>query len=120
MAEAFARHHGAGGVDAWSAGSRPSGVVNPKAIFAMRERGIDLSSHFSKGFSQLPDQKWDFVITMGCGDACPFIDALHREDWALPDPRDMSPPEFAKVRDQIERRVKALLNTLQKDSSLHE
>jgi arsenate reductase (thioredoxin) len=120
MAEAFARRHGGNQVDAWSAGSRPSGKVNPKAIAAMEERGIDLTSHRSKGLGELPDRKWDWVVTMGCGDECPMIKAAHRDDWALPDPRDLPPEEFARVRDEIERRVIALVSQTIEESPASE
>lgn len=112
MAEAFARLHGAGVVEAFSAGSRPSGRINPKAIAAMQEKGVDLSTHTSKGLDEVPSSGWEYVITMGCGDACPFVGAKHREDWALPDPRDMESDEFACVRDEIERRVLQLIGTV--------
>jgi len=106
MAEAFARMNGA---EAYSAGSRPSGVVNPKAIAAMRERGYDMSTHGSKSLQQIPEGEYDYVVTMGCGDECPFIPARNREDWELPDPKHLEPAEFNKVRDEIERRVKDLI-----------
>jgi len=109
MAEAFARLHGADVVDAFSAGSRPSGVVNPKAIEAMRERGYDLSRHKSKSLDDIPEGPYAAVVTMGCGDACPWIPADRREDWELPDPKAMSPEDFRVVRDEIERRVQLLL-----------
>jgi protein-tyrosine-phosphatase len=113
MAEAFARMHGGDAVEAWSAGSKPGGVVNPRAIAAMADRGYDLSAHRSKSLDEIPQGPYDAVITMGCGDACPFIPAALREDWALPDPRRMEPAEFAAVRDEIERRVMGLLRRLQ-------
>jgi protein-tyrosine-phosphatase len=109
MAEAFARMHGDGVLQPFSAGSRPSGVVNPKAIESMREIGYDLSTHDSKSLADVPKQEFDYVITMGCGDECPFIPAKHREDWDLPDPKNMPPEEFREVRDRIERRVKNLI-----------
>jgi len=109
MAEAFARMHGASLVDAFSAGSKPSGRINPRAIAAMKELGYDLTTHTSKSLQQVPDGPYDWVITMGCGDACPWIEAAHRDDWALPDPKELPPAEFAKVRDEIERRVVELL-----------
>lgn len=112
MAEAFARMHGTGLVEAFSAGSRPSGKVNPRAIAAMRERGYDLTTHTSTGLDDIPKGEYAAVVTMGCGDACPFVPAARREDWALPDPREMAPVEFNAVRDDIERRVKALLADL--------
>jgi protein-tyrosine-phosphatase len=109
MAQAFASHHGGNHVQAHSAGSRPSGVINPRAIAAMNQRGIDLSGQRSKGLADLPPLEWDWIITMGCGDACPMLPAHNRADWALPDPRNMWPAEFNKVRDEIERRVLDLL-----------
>jgi arsenate reductase len=111
MAEAFARMHGAADVEAVSAGSRPSGKVNPRAIAAMADRGYDLTAHRSKSLQEIPPGEYDYVITMGCGDACPWVPAKHRDDWDIPDPRDMSVSDFARVRDDIERRVVALLGT---------
>lgn len=113
IAEAFARMHGAGAVEAHSAGSQPSGKISPRAIDAMRERGYDLNTHQSKSLDQVPPGPYDAVVTMGCGDACPWIAAKYREDWALPDPRDLPPAEFNAARDEIERLVKALLRRLE-------
>lgn len=110
MAEAFARIHGGDDVEAYSAGSRPSGLVNPKAIESMREVDYDLSTHASKSLDDLPDVTWDFVATMGCGDECPFIRAERWEDWQIPDPKDMSPVEFRKVRDEIEEKVISIVS----------
>jgi arsenate reductase (thioredoxin) len=112
IAEAFARIHGGDNVDAYSAGSRPSGVVNPKAIAAMREIGYDLAQHGSKSLDQIPNEPYDFVATMGCGDACPFVRAKRREDWQIPDPKNLEPDEFRAVRDLIEQKVKAVLADL--------
>jgi protein-tyrosine-phosphatase len=109
IAEAFARIHGGENVEAFSAGSRPSGKVNPKAIAVMKEIGYDLSTHQSKSLDDIPQDAYDFVATMGCGDECPYIRAKIREDWQIPDPKDMPPDEFRNVRDEIERRVKAIL-----------
>jgi protein-tyrosine-phosphatase len=109
MAEAFARIHGGEGVEAFSAGSRPSGVVNPKAIASMAEIGYDLSRHRSKSLDEIPESEYDFVATMGCGDACPFVRAKQRADWQIPDPKNLEPDEFRKVRDLIESKVKGAL-----------
>ena len=109
MAEAFARMHAADLVEAASAGSRPSGVVNPRAVAAMRERGYDLSAHRSKSRAEAGEGPWDYVVTMGCGDACPWLLAAHREEWDLPDPHALGPREFDALRDEIERRVVDLL-----------
>jgi arsenate reductase (thioredoxin) len=105
MAEAFARLEG---IEAYSAGSRPSGKVNPKAIEAMKELGYDLTAHFSKSLDELPDETFDVAVTMGCGDACPMLKAKRRVDWQIPDPREMPPEQFREVRDLIRRRVKEL------------
>lgn len=109
MAEAFARIHGGENVEAYSAGSRPSGVVNPKATAAMRELGYDLSQHGSKSLDEIPNEQYDFVATMGCGDACPLVRARCREDWQIPDPKNLQPDEVRSVRDLIEKKVKAIL-----------
>jgi protein-tyrosine-phosphatase len=109
MAEAFARIHGKGRVQAASAGSRPSGRINPKAIAAMQELGYDLTTHGSKGLGDFNGTAVDVAVTMGCGDECPLVRAGRREDWQIPDPREMSPEEFRGVRDLIEKKVLALL-----------
>lgn len=112
MAEAFARMHGGAGVEAMSAGSRPSGVVNPRAIASMRELGYDLATHRSSSIDEAGLGPFDAVVTMGCGDACPNVAARVREDWSIPDPRAMQPDDFRDVRDRIEREVVALLARL--------
>lgn len=112
MAEAFARIHGAGRIDAASAGSKPSGRVNPKAVEAMRELGYDLTMHASKGLEAFNGRQVDVAVTMGCGDECPLVRAGRRVDWQIPDPRDMTPEEFRGVRDLIERKVVDLLASL--------
>lgn len=109
MAEAFTRLHGRDVLEAFSAGSSPSGVVNPMAVRAMAELSYDLTSHRSKGVDEVPEGPYDFVITMGCGDDCPFIAGGQKDDWALSDPKDMPPERFNEVRDEIERRVKHLI-----------
>jgi len=114
MAEAFARLHGGASVEAFSAGSRPSGRINPKAVAAMTERGYDLGRHQSKGLSDLPDIVFDVAVTMGCGDACPATRAKRHIDWQIPDPRDLPPEQFREVRDLIESKVKQLLVEMRK------
>lgn len=115
MAEAFGRIHGKGIIEVYSSGSRPSGIVNPKAIASMAEVGYDLSKHDSIGLDELPQINWDYAITMGCGDECPMLKANHREDWGLPDPKHMEPKEFAQVRDIIEREVIDLIWEIKKE-----
>jgi arsenate reductase (thioredoxin) len=114
MAEAFARLHGEHNeFEIYSAGSRPSGQVNPKAIASMREIGYDLAArHESKSLGDVPRDGYEAVVTMGCGDECPFIEAKRREDWNIPDPKEMSPDEFRCVRNLIEMKVKELLRDL--------
>jgi protein-tyrosine-phosphatase len=116
MAEAFARRLGAGRFEAYSAGSRPAGSVNPRAATFMTERGYDLGAHGSKPLSAFEGQTFDTVVTMGCGDACPWLPAARREDWALPDPKALSDGEFRAVRDEIEHRVQRLLLELEASS----
>jgi arsenate reductase len=112
MSQAFARILGGEAVEAYSAGSRPSGIVNPKAIAAMAELGYDLSKHDSKSLDDIPDIEYDAVVTMGCGDACPFVKAKHRIDWQIPDPKHMPPEEFRQVRDLIKSKIGELLRTV--------
>ena len=112
IAEAFARMHGAGAVEPYSAGSKPSGQVNPKAIASMRELGYDLSRQRSKALSEISTGEYDVAVTMGCGDACPNVRAKQREEWNTPDPKALPPEEFRKVRDQIEQKVRELLARL--------
>lgn len=112
MAEAFARILGGESIEAYSAGSKPSGKVNPKAVEAMRELEYDLSVHGSKSLDELPDIEFDFVATMGCGDACPMVRARQRADWSIPDPKDLPPDEFRVVRDLIRDKVQISLDEL--------
>ena len=108
MAEAFAHLYAQDSIQAYSAGSRPSGQINAKAISVMAQLGYDLDSHSSKSLSEIPQVKYDYVITMGCGDECPFIPAVVHEDWDLPDPKRLPLEEFRQVRDRFGERVKEL------------
>lgn len=113
MSQAFAKMLGQENVEAYSAGSRPSGIVNPKAIAAMKELGYDLSIHDSKSLDEVKAfAPFDAVVTMGCGDACPWMPAKQFIDWQIPDPKNMEPEEFNGVRDFIAGKVKELLGTL--------
>ena len=128
MAEAFANIHGQGTVSAYSAGSRPSGKVNTKAIEAMKLIGYDLSKHQSKSTDEMTDILWlesgknsaqkafDYVVTMGCGDECPLIPAKHREDWNIPDPKNLPMNEFIVIRNLIELKVKELLRKVKDEN----
>ena len=112
IAEAFAHILGRHAIKAYSAGSRPSGVIHPMAITIMTEVAYDLTRHSSKSLEAFADMSFDAVITMGCGDACPHIPAKLRENWEIPDPRDMARDDFRKVRETIRVRVAALLEQL--------
>jgi protein-tyrosine-phosphatase len=112
MAEGFARMHGGDRVDASSAGSKPSGQVNPRAVQFMQELGYDLTQHDSKSLEDFNGQEIDVAVTMGCGDYCPLVRAGWREEWQIPDPKHLSDDEFRGVRDLIEQKVKTLLASL--------
>jgi protein-tyrosine-phosphatase len=109
MAEAFARTHGAGRVEAFSAGVRPSGRIHPKVVACMHERGIDLGGQRSKGLAEVPDVEYDALVTMGCGGTLPAVRARRRQAWEFPAPKDLPPQQVREVRDQIEGKVKELL-----------
>ena len=114
MAEAFAKIHGADKVNAYSSGSNPSGIVNPKAIESMAELGYDLSKHESKSLQEIPQIEYDAVITMGCGDECPFVRGKIREDWKIPDPTNLTVDALREVRNNIENKLKGLLTRMGK------
>lgn len=113
MSQAFAKMQGGNNVEAYSAGSKPSGKINPKAIAAMKELGYDLSTQHSKSLDEVKQfAPFDAVVTMGCGDACPWMPAKKFIDWDIPDPKDMNKEDFNKVRALIETKVKSLLASL--------
>ncbi len=112
MAEAFARMHAPADVEGHSAGSRPSGKVNPRAVEYMAERGYDLTTHKSKSTSEFDGQQVEVAVTMGCGDECPLVNAKRREEWQIPDPKDLPADEYRRIRDLIEQKVKELLATV--------
>jgi arsenate reductase len=113
MAQAFANIYGRGEVAGYSAGSRPSGKVNPKAIAAMKELNYDLSTHTSKSLDEVKEEApFDAVVTMGCGDACPWMPAKKHIDWQIPDPREMNEDDFRVVRDMVGSKVRMLLAEL--------
>jgi arsenate reductase (thioredoxin) len=113
MSHAFANMLGNGVVLGYSAGSKPSGVVNPKAIAAMAQLGYDLSTHHSKTLDEAKeDGPFDAVVTMGCGDACPWMPAKRFIDWQIPDPKYLEPDAFNQVRDLIKTKVAGLVHEL--------
>jgi len=112
MAQALARIHGGDTVDPYSAGSRPLGKINPIAIAVMQDLGYDLSTHSSKSLDEIPKVDYDAVVTMGCGDACPFVIAKRRFDWNIPDPKGKTADEVREIRDIISMKVRDLLTEL--------
>ena len=112
MAEAFGKMLGKGVIEVHSSGSRPYGKVNEKAVASMKELGYDLGAHASKALDQIPDIEYDLAITMGCGDECPCVKAIDREDWNIPDPRHLDTDQFREARDLIGNKVAALIEKL--------
>lgn len=113
MAEAISKLVGGDKVEAYSAGSKPSGKINPKAIRSMLELGYDLGSHHSKSLDEVKElAPFDVVVTMGCGDACPWMPAKNFVDWNIPDPKEMNENDFRSVRDLIAEKVRTLLKEL--------
>jgi len=112
MAMGFFEHLAGGQAVAWSGGSEPGVNLNPAVVEAMRERGIDISGEFPKPWTDEIVRAADAVITMGCGDACPIFPGKRYEDWSLEDPAGQSVDAVRPVRDEIERRVRNLLDEL--------
>ncbi len=112
MAEAFGHIHGDNLIESYSSGSKASGIVNPKAIQAMADVDYDLGKHASKSLDKIPQVEYEYAITMGCGDECPNVNANHRMDWSIPDPKHMDATEFNEVRDFIESKVIELIETI--------
>ncbi len=113
MSQALATIYGGESVEAYSAGSNPSGIVNPKAIAAMKELGYDLSKHRSKSLNEVRQYaSFDAVVTMGCGDACPWMPSKKFVDWQIPDPKYMDPEKFNEVRDLLRDKVVGLVQEL--------
>jgi arsenate reductase len=97
---------------AWSGGSEPGLEINPAAVAAMRERGIDIGGEFPKPWTDETVRAADVVITMGCGDACPIFPGKRYEDWPVDDPAGQDLDTVRRIRDDVERRVRALLDEL--------
>jgi protein-tyrosine-phosphatase len=112
MAAALLERHAAGRVRVRSAGSEPADRLNPAVIAAMAEVGIDISTERPKLLRDEVVRDVDLVITMGCGDACPVFPGIRYEDWELTDPAGRSLQEVRMIRDEIDRRVQALLDEL--------
>jgi protein-tyrosine-phosphatase len=112
IAEAFANIHSNRRVKAFSAGSKPAGKVNERAVVFMKEIGYDLSKHTSKSVDEFRNSEFDVLVTMGCGDECPFVPAKKRLDWQIPDPKNLPDEEFREIRDSIEQQVKKLIKMI--------
>lgn len=112
MAEGLANNLGKGIVKAYSAGSKPSGKVNPNAINVMKEIGIDISVAQSKGFCDVNSINFDYAVTLGCKDTCPFIPADKHIEWDIEDPVGKSVDVFIATRDAIEAKVSELMENL--------
>jgi arsenate reductase (thioredoxin) len=112
MAAGFLKHLAGGRVDVLSAGSAPGPAVNPMAIRAMSEVGIDIAAEEPKLLRDSAVREADVVITMGCGDACPIYPGKRYEDWTLADPAGKEMEAVRPIRDEIERRVHDLLGSL--------
>ena len=112
MAAALLHHHANGAVRVTSAGSEPADQLNPAVRQAMDEIGIDLSHEFPKKLTTDAVQAADVVITMGCGDACPIFPGKRYLDWQLTDPAGKTAEQIRPIRDDIDARVRALLNEL--------
>ncbi len=112
MALGFFRHLAGDRAAAWSGGSEPAHEVNPSAVAAMAERGIDITGEFPKPWTDEIVRAADVVVTMGCGDACPVFPGKRYVDWELDDPAGKPVEQVRPVRDEIERQVRALLAEL--------
>lgn len=112
MAAGFMQHLGKGQIDVLSAGSAPKDSINPIAIEAMAELGIDIANNVPKILTAEAVQASDVVITMGCGDACPFYPGKRYEDWVLEDPAGQGIEPVRVIRDEIKARVEALISEL--------
>jgi len=112
MAAALLDHYAAGRVQVRSAGSTPSGEINPGVIAVMGEVGLDLSTEFPKPLSTEVVEAADVVVTMGCGDACPIFPGKRYLDWELPDPSGMAIEDIRPIRDRIDALVRELLGSL--------
>jgi arsenate reductase len=113
MAEGFAKYHGKGIIEVFSAGSKPSGEVNKNAIDVMKEKGIDISNYISKGFNALPHDEFDYIISMGCQMVCPYFPATKSIEWNIEDPKGKPIEFFRKIRDEIENKITDLINQIE-------
>ena len=113
MALGFFQHFAGDRAIAWSGGSEPAFQINPSAVAAMRELGIDISGEYPKPWTDEVVRAADVVVTMGCGDACPVFPGRRYEDWVLDDPAGLDVDDVRPIRDEIEYRVRCLLTELE-------
>lgn len=112
MALGFFQHHAGDRAVAWSGGSEPTTTINPSAVAAMAERGIDISTEYPKYWTDEVVRAPDVVVSMGCGDACPVFPGERYEEWTVDDPADLPVAAVRPIRDEVERRILALLAEL--------
>lgn len=119
MALGWFNHLAGGHAIAWSGGSEPGREINPSAVLAMQEVGVDITAEFPKPWTDEIVRAADVVVTMGCGDACPLVPGKRYEDWELDDPAGRDIDAVRPIRDEIEARVRSLLGSLGIDASAH-
>ena len=112
MAEGLAGYLGKDILESYSAGSKPSGIVDPNTIRVMQETGIDISAQKSKGFYDLPVKEFDYVISLGCKDICPFFPADNHIEWKIEDPKGKSIEFYRKTRDLIKGKIEELIESI--------
>ncbi len=112
MAEAFLKKAAKCDIQGFSSGSKPSGIVNLMAIKVLKEKDIDISNAVPKGFDQLPIKQFDYLVTMGCKDVCPYVPGKQKIDWQIPDPKNQGIEFFRTVSDTIEKQVTELLDII--------
>jgi arsenate reductase len=110
MAAAFFNHYAEEGCRAISAGTEPAANVHPEVVEAMREIGIELSDSRPQKLTEELARGAEYLVTMGCGEKCPYVPGLRVIDWSIPDPKGQAPEKVREIRDQIERAVKNLLS----------
>ena len=118
IAEALAKNISPTKVDFYSAGSKPSGIINPTATKLLNSQEVYLTDHKSQNISEFVNVKIDYLILMGCGDQCPNLVANEIVEWDIPDPKDMEEPEFLNVIEKIRGKVQKLIETIYNEHSL--
>ena len=117
MSEALFQRAGGGRHDADSAGTRPAAHVHPEVVAVMAELGVDLTSRVPQRLTTALAERADVVVTMGCGDECPYVPGVRYIDWDLPDPSGRPAQEVREIRDEIDRRVTALVSQLDAEAA---